>query len=246
MQDQQSASQSQSAAGSSDPDSHVPPLLCPACWRGAKPGWPKPKPWCGRFWKPCARAAIRRCSNTRASSTRSTARRWRCPQPICSAPARACRRISALRSRPPPPTSARSPRCSCPAETLREVSPGLQLGQVVRPLDTVAAYIPAGRYPLPSTLMMTVIPAQVAGVPNICVACPAPRAGDPGHGAASGCRAGVSNGRRASHRGLRLRHAHGARARTASSDPATSTWPPPRNCSRAMWASTSWPALPKS
>ncbi|HXM45162.1 MAG TPA: histidinol dehydrogenase, partial [Bryobacteraceae bacterium] len=59
-----------------------------------------------------------------------------------------------------------------PAETLREVSPGRQLGQVVRPLDTVAAYIPAGRYPLPSTLMMTVIPAQVAGVRNICVACP--------------------------------------------------------------------------
>jgi histidinol dehydrogenase len=61
-----------------------------------------------------------------------------------------------------------------PVETRREVSPGLQLGQVVRPLDTVAAYIPAGRYPLPSTLMMTVIPAQVARVPNICVACPRP------------------------------------------------------------------------
>ena len=59
-----------------------------------------------------------------------------------------------------------------PVEMLREVSPGLQLGQVVRPLDTIAAYIPAGRYPLPSTLMMTVIPAQVAGVANICVACP--------------------------------------------------------------------------
>ena len=61
-----------------------------------------------------------------------------------------------------------------PVEMRREVSPGLQLGQVVRPLDTVAAYIPAGRYPLPSTLMMTVIPAQVARVPNICVACPRP------------------------------------------------------------------------
>ena len=46
------------------------------------------------------------------------------------------------------------------------------LGQIVRPLDTVAAYIPAGRYPLPSTLIMTVVPAQVAGVQNICVACP--------------------------------------------------------------------------
>ncbi len=65
-------------------------------------------------------------------------------------------------------------RMQLPAESLREVSPGLQLGQVVRPLDTVAAYIPAGRYPLPSTLMMTVIPAQVAGVPNISVACPRP------------------------------------------------------------------------
>jgi histidinol dehydrogenase len=44
----------------------------------------------------------------------------------------------------------------------------------VRPLDTVAAYIPSGRYPLPSTILMTVVPAQVAGVPNICVASPKP------------------------------------------------------------------------
>jgi len=51
---------------------------------------------------------------------------------------------------------------------------GVRLGQIVRPLDTVAAYIPAGRYPLPSTLLMTVVPAQVAGVPNICVATPRP------------------------------------------------------------------------
>jgi histidinol dehydrogenase len=48
------------------------------------------------------------------------------------------------------------------------------VGQVVRPLGTVAAYIPAGRYPLPSTILMTVIPAQVAGVANICVASPKP------------------------------------------------------------------------
>lgn len=49
---------------------------------------------------------------------------------------------------------------------------GMRLGQLVRPLDTVAAYIPGGRYPLVSTLLMTVVPAQVAGVPNICVASP--------------------------------------------------------------------------
>jgi histidinol dehydrogenase len=61
-----------------------------------------------------------------------------------------------------------------PAERSIEAAPGLCLGQIVRPLDTVAAYIPGGRYPLPSTLMMTVIPAQVAGVRRIIVACPRP------------------------------------------------------------------------
>ncbi len=59
-----------------------------------------------------------------------------------------------------------------PREWMTHAAAGLRLGQVVRPLDTVAAYIPAGRYPLPSTVMMTVIPAQVAGVPQICVASP--------------------------------------------------------------------------
>ncbi len=59
-----------------------------------------------------------------------------------------------------------------PPEWSREFRPGLRLGQIVRPLDTVAAYIPGGRYPLPSTLLMTVVPAQVAGVPNVCVASP--------------------------------------------------------------------------
>lgn len=61
-----------------------------------------------------------------------------------------------------------------PEAKRKTVAPGLKLGQVVRPLDTVAAYIPSGRYPLPSTLLMTVIPAQVAGVPNVCVASPRP------------------------------------------------------------------------
>ncbi|MDZ4798688.1 MAG: histidinol dehydrogenase [Bryobacteraceae bacterium] len=55
-----------------------------------------------------------------------------------------------------------------------EIAPGLRVGQVVRPLDTVCGYIPAGRYPLPSTLMMTIIPAQVAGVANVCVTSPRP------------------------------------------------------------------------
>jgi histidinol dehydrogenase len=59
-----------------------------------------------------------------------------------------------------------------PREWMTNSAAGLRLGQVVRPLDTVAAYIPAGRYPLPSTVLMTVAPAQTAGVPNICLASP--------------------------------------------------------------------------
>src|SRR5450432_1083227 len=61
-----------------------------------------------------------------------------------------------------------------PREWTAQLKPGLKLGQIVRPLDTVAAYIPAGRYPLPSTLIMTAVPALVAGVLNVCAACPKP------------------------------------------------------------------------
>jgi histidinol dehydrogenase len=59
-----------------------------------------------------------------------------------------------------------------PREYSTSFAPGLRLGQIVRALDTIGAYIPAGRYPLPSTLIMTAVPAQAAGVKNICVACP--------------------------------------------------------------------------
>lgn len=51
---------------------------------------------------------------------------------------------------------------------------GISLGQLVRPLDSVGCYVPGGRYPLVSTLLMTVIPAQVAGVKNIRVVSPKP------------------------------------------------------------------------
>ncbi len=61
-----------------------------------------------------------------------------------------------------------------PAEYTGNFGPGLRLGQIVRPLDTVGCYIPAGRYPLPSTVIMTAVPAKVAGVKNICIACPRP------------------------------------------------------------------------
>ena len=54
--------------------------------------------------------------------------------------------------------------------------PGLITGQLVRPLEAVGCYVPSGRHPLPSTLLMTAIPAQVAGVPRIVVVSPKPAA----------------------------------------------------------------------
>lgn len=61
-----------------------------------------------------------------------------------------------------------------PREKWVDCGDGRRLGQIIRPLESMGAYIPAGRYPLPSTLLMTVIPAQVAGVRTICVASPNP------------------------------------------------------------------------
>jgi histidinol dehydrogenase len=51
---------------------------------------------------------------------------------------------------------------------------GVRTGQIVRPLGSVGCYVPGGRYPLPSTLLMTVTPAQVAGVERIVVCSPNP------------------------------------------------------------------------
>jgi len=54
------------------------------------------------------------------------------------------------------------------------VEPGVRVGQRVSPLGTIGCYIPGGRFSLFSTLLMTAIPAQVAGVKRIVVACPKP------------------------------------------------------------------------
>ena len=54
------------------------------------------------------------------------------------------------------------------------VEPGVRVGQRVAPLERIGCYIPGGRFSLFSTLLMTAIPAQVAGVKRIVVACPKP------------------------------------------------------------------------
>jgi histidinol dehydrogenase len=63
-----------------------------------------------------------------------------------------------------------------PASWSEQPIPGLLTGQLVRPLGSVGCYVPSGRHPLPSTLLMTAIPAQVAGVERIVVVSPRPAA----------------------------------------------------------------------
>ena len=61
-----------------------------------------------------------------------------------------------------------------PEEWFTENTPGVTVGQIVRPLESVGCYVPGGRFPLPSTLLMTTIPAQVAGVERVVVVSPKP------------------------------------------------------------------------
>ena len=57
-----------------------------------------------------------------------------------------------------------------------EVEPGVKIGQLVRPIEAIGCYIPGGRFALVSTMVMTVVPAKVAGVRHIQVVCPRPNA----------------------------------------------------------------------
>lgn len=59
-----------------------------------------------------------------------------------------------------------------PHEWSLEVEPGIEIGQVIRPIEAVGCYVPGGRFALFSTLIMTVVPAQVAGVERIVAVCP--------------------------------------------------------------------------
>jgi histidinol dehydrogenase len=61
-----------------------------------------------------------------------------------------------------------------PGEWSFEPAAGVEAGQIVRPIESVGCYVPGGRYPLPSTLLMAVTPAQVAGVERIVVCSPKP------------------------------------------------------------------------
>jgi len=76
--------------------------------------------------------------------------------------ARAARHIERVARRQTPKTS-----------TVR-VAPGVSVQQRVVPLARVGCYVPGGRFPLPSSLLMTAVPARVAGVGEIIAVCPRP------------------------------------------------------------------------
>jgi histidinol dehydrogenase len=84
------------------------------------------------------------------------------PPPIQQALKTAARNIRAFAARQRPKSFDLKP------------APGVVTGQRVIPLASVGCYIPSGRYPLPSTLLMTAIPAQVAGVERIVAVSPHP------------------------------------------------------------------------
>lgn len=65
-------------------------------------------------------------------------------------------------------------RRQLPRQWQAAMRPGVRVSQVVRPLDRVACYVPGGRFPMPSSVLMSVVPAQVAGVREVVVTSPRP------------------------------------------------------------------------
>jgi histidinol dehydrogenase len=65
-------------------------------------------------------------------------------------------------------------RAQLPRARRTQVMPGVVIEQRVLPLDRVGCYVPGGRYPLPSSLLMTAVPARLAGVGEIVAVCPRP------------------------------------------------------------------------
>lgn len=84
------------------------------------------------------------------------------PEPVRQALKTAARNIRAFATR------------QRPKDFDLKLAPGVTTGQRVIPLASVGCYIPSGRYPLPSTLLMTAIPAQVAGVERVVAVSPKP------------------------------------------------------------------------
>ena len=87
-----------------------------------------------------------------------------CPKAVRTAIKKAARHIRAVA------------RAQVPLSWTRQVAPGVKVSQRVVPLERVGCYVPGGRYPLPSSLLMAAVTARAAGVPEVIVACPRPDA----------------------------------------------------------------------
>ena len=69
---------------------------------------------------------------------------------------------------------ARVAQYQLPKPWKRTIAPGVVVEQRLEPLARVGCYVPGGRFPLPSSLLMTAVPARVAGTGEVVVACPRP------------------------------------------------------------------------
>lgn len=133
-------------------------------------------------FEPKVKQIIRDVRQDGDRALRRYARRWDRLTPSQSIRVGQAELTSALRSMDPTllksvRQAARNIRTFCewqkPVDWMRTRA-GISVGQLARPLGSVGCYVPGGRYPLVSTLLMTVIPAQVAGVRNIRVVSPDP------------------------------------------------------------------------
>ena len=169
------------------------------------------------------RAARRRCG---AEALRARARR---PDRIDRG---AAARVGNARRATLPPRGARGDRAGGAAHPIGVEAagaerlaasrslPGITVEQRVIPLSRVGCYVPAGRYPLPSSLLMTAIPARAAGVGEVIVCCPRPDAAVFAAAIEAGVDRLFQRRRRARDRGDGLRHRARCRASTRSSAPA--------------------------
>lgn len=69
-------------------------------------------------------------------------------------------------------------KAQIPSDWTMEVRPGVKAGQIIRPLKRVGCYIPGGRAAYPSSILMTVIPAKIAGVEEIICCTPRDKDGN--------------------------------------------------------------------
>ena len=122
---------------------------------------------------------VRAGGDTRAAPLRPAVRRCRPPLEVhARRDARRRRhragRTCAARSDRRPGTSPASRPGRSRSTGISRWPPGVSVEQRVEPLARVGCYVPGGRFPLPSSLLMTAVPARVAGVAEIIVVCPRP------------------------------------------------------------------------